>query len=233
MTNMLSLPQGYRAIVFGATGGIGSAFVKSLEDDTNCGEVVALSRSSQPGFDLTDEATIRHAAEAMQGEFHLLIDATGFLSDEIIAPEKSLRALNADTIAKVYELNATGPALLMKHFSKHMPKMKRAIFATLSARVGSIGDNRLGGWYSYRAAKAALNMMMKCTAIEVARNKPESVFASLHPGTVETSLSDPFSGKRERLAPKQSAEQMLSVLDGLKPEESGSFWDYRGNRIEW
>ncbi len=230
---MQSLPQGYRAIVFGATGGIGSAFVKVLERDSKCEEVVKLSRSSDLAFDLTDENTIEVAAKKLDGEFHLLIDATGFLSDAIIAPEKSLRALNASTMAKLYELNAIGPALLMKHFSKLMPRKERAIFATLSARVGSIGDNRLGGWYAYRAAKAALNMMMKCTAIEVARTKPESVFVSLHPGTVVTSLSDPFAGDRERLSPADSARQMLSVIDGLGPEESGSFWDFAGKRVDW
>lgn len=233
MIQMQSLPQGYRAIVFGATGGIGAAFFACLETDANCGEVIGLSRSSDPGFDLTDEATIETAYEKVGGEFHLLVDATGFLSDEIIAPEKSLRALNADTLAKVYQLNAIGPALLMKHFSKRMPRNERSIFVTLSARVGSIGDNRLGGWYAYRAAKSALNMMMKCTAIEVARAKPQSVFASVHPGTVETSLSDPFAGSRDRLTPGQSVEHLLRVIDTLGPEESGSFWDYKGNRIEW
>ncbi|MDJ0612685.1 MAG: SDR family NAD(P)-dependent oxidoreductase [Rhizobiaceae bacterium] len=230
---MQSLPEGYRAIVFGATGGIGSAFVKHLGADKRCSEIIGLSRSSRPSFDLRDEASIQAAAETLGGEFHLLIDATGFLSDEMIAPEKSLRALNAETMAKLYELNAIGPSLLMKHFSKRMPRNERSLFATLSARVGSIGDNRLGGWYSYRAAKAALNMMMKCTAIEVARTRSQSVFASLHPGTVVTSLSEPFAANRERLTPEQATEYLLGVLDGLGPEESGSFWDYRGNRIEW
>ena len=233
MVSMQSLPQGYRAIVFGATGGIGAAFHQHLKQDINCREVIGLSRSSEPAFDLENEVSIRNAADTLVGEFHLLIDATGFLSDATIAPEKSLRALNAQAMAKLYELNTIGPSLLMKHFSKHMPRKERAIFATLSARVGSIGDNRLGGWYAYRAAKTALNMMMKCSAIEVARTKPESVFVSLHPGTVDTSLSDPFAGSRERLAPEQSAEMLLKVIDDLGPQESGSFWDYKGNRVEW
>lgn len=233
MISMQSLPQGYRAIVFGATGGIGAAFHKHLMTDPNCGEVLALSRSSDPAFDFTDESTIQNASEALAGEFHLLIDATGFLSDANVAPEKSLRALNAENMAKLYELNAIGPALLMKHFSRHMPRNERAIFATLSARVGSIGDNKLGGWYAYRAAKTALNMMMKCSAIEIARTKPQSVFLSLHPGTVETSLSDPFAGSRARLRPEQSAGMLLGVMDGLGTDESGSFWDYKGNRVEW
>jgi len=230
---MQSLPQGYRAIVFGATGGIGAAFLNHLGADPLCGEVIGLSRSSDPGFDLSDENTIEHAASSLDGEFHLVIDATGFLSDEMVLPEKSLRMLNADTMAKLYELNAIGPALLMKHFSRKMPKQDRSIFATLSARVGSVGDNRLGGWYSYRAAKAALNMMMKCTAIEIARIKPESVFVSLHPGTVKTSLSEPFAGERDRLTPEQTVQRLLEVIDNLRPEETGSFWDYKGERVKW
>ena len=233
MVSLQSLPQGYRAIVFGATGGIGRGFVQCLESDPNCHEVVRLSRSSKPGIDLMDEHAIAQAADTLEGEFHLLIDATGFLSDELMAPEKSMRALSADNLAKVYELNAIGPVLLLKHFASKMPRKERAFFATLSARVGSIGDNRLGGWYAYRASKAALNMLMKCAAIELSRNRPESVVLSLHPGTVVTSLSDPFAGNKERLAPVQSAQMMLNVLDRVMPNDSGSFWDYRGNRVEW
>ncbi|MEM9331317.1 MAG: SDR family NAD(P)-dependent oxidoreductase [Pseudomonadota bacterium] len=230
---MTSLPQDYRALVFGSTGGIGSAFVEALEADHRCGSVMGLSRSTKPAIDLTSEASITAAFEAISGPLHLIIDATGFLADEIIKPEKSLRALDADNLAKLYELNAIGPALLMKHFSKLMPRDERSIFASLSARVGSISDNSLGGWYAYRASKAGMNMLMKCAAIEVARTRPQSVFVSLHPGTVKTSLSDPFSGDRERLLPDQSATMMLNVLDERSPQESGSFWDYKGEPIEW
>ena len=233
MVSMQSLPQNYRAIVFGSTGGLGSAFADLLEADIRCTEVIGLSRSSSPPIDLTDEETIASAAAKIDGKIHLLIDATGFLADEIIKPEKSLRTVDAENLGKLFELNAIGPALLMKHFSRLMPKDQRSIFATLSARVGSIGDNRLGGWYSYRASKAALNMLVKCTAIELTRTKPETVFVSLHPGTVATSLSDPYSGGRDRLTPDQSATMLLNVLDGLGPEETGSFHDYRGKKIEW
>lgn len=233
MVSMQSLPKDYRAVVAGSTGGIGAAFVELLKQDANCGEVVDFSRSTWPAIDFDNEATIKAAAESMQGEVHLFVDATGFLSDEIIKPEKSLRTLDAANMTRLFELNALGPALLMKHFTPLMPRKERAIFATLSARVGSIGDNSLGGWYSYRASKAALNMFLKCTAIEISRNKPESLCVALHPGTVETSLSDPFSGSRERFTPKHSASQLLAVLDGLRSGQTGTFWDYKGDTIEW
>ncbi len=233
MLSMQSLPKDYRAVVAGSSGGIGSAFVELLKQDENCSEVVEFSRSTWPAINFDDEATIKSAAETIEGEVHLFIDATGFLSDEIIKPEKSLKALDANNMTRLFELNAMGPALLMKHFTPLMPRKERAIFATLSARVGSISDNNLGGWYSYRAAKSALNMYLKCTAIEVARNKPQSICVALHPGTVETSLSDPFAGERERFTPENSAKQMLQVLDGLSSDQTGTFWDYKGDAVEW
>lgn len=233
MLLMKSLPKEYRAVVAGSSGGIGAAFVNHLKQDEHCGEVIELSRSTWPAIRLDDEATIKAAAQSVEGEIHLFLDATGFLSDEIIKPEKSLKTLDAANMVRLFELNAMGPALLMKHFSNLMPRRERSIFATLSARVGSIGDNSLGGWYSYRASKAALNMFMRCAAIEVSRNKPQAVFASLHPGTVETSLSDPFASDRERFTPEQSTLKMLNVLDGLTAEQTGTFWDYKGEAIEW
>ena len=233
MVSMQSLPKDYRAVVAGSTGGIGAAFVNLLKADENCAEIIEFSRSTFPAINFDDEASIKLAAESIEGELHLFIDATGFLADEIIKPEKSLKTLGPQNMTRLFQLNAMGPALLMKHFTPLMPRKSRAVFATLSARVGSIGDNSLGGWYSYRASKAALNMFLKCTAIEVARNKPEAICVALHPGTVETSLSDPFASDRERLTAIGSAQQMLQVLDELKPDQTGSFWDYKGNRIEW
>ncbi len=233
MILMQSLPKDYRAVVVGSTGGIGSAFVDALNMDKNCGELIEFSRSTWPAINFQDEATIENAAKSIEGEISLFIDATGFLSDEIIKPEKSLKTLDPQNMAKLFELNATGPALLMKHFTPLMPRKSRAIFTTLSARVGSISDNSLGGWYSYRASKAALNMFLKCAAIEVARNKPEAICVALHPGTVKTSLSEPFASDRERLTTINSAQKMLKVLDGLNPDQTGSFWDYKGQAIEW
>ena len=233
MLSMRSLPPDYRAVVIGSTGGLGSAFMKLLEQDPACGAVSGFSRSSNPPVDLTNEASIARAAERIDGDVHLIINATGFLSDNEIKPEKALRSLEQSAMAKHFELNSTGPSIIMKHFTKKMPREKRGIFATLSARVGSIGDNALGGWYSYRASKAAQNMLMRCAAIEVARSRPEAVIVALHPGTVETMLSAPFSRNTGRLKPEQSAAMLLEVLDNLPADETGSFWDYRGERVEW
>ena len=233
MTSMDSLPEGYRAIVLGSSGGIGEAFVRLLNGDDRCSEVIEFSRSTDPGFDLADEASIASASENVAGEANLIIDATGFLADDQTSPEKSLRTLEGESLAKLFELNAVGPALLIKHFSRKMPRSGKSVFATLSARVGSIGDNNLGGWYSYRASKAALNMLMRCAAIELSRTKPDSVLVSLHPGTVETTLSEKFAGDRQRLKPDESARLMLGVLDGLGAEETGTFWDHNFKRIEW
>ena len=233
MVEMQSLPDSYRAVVIGSTGGIGAAFVESLKADGKCSEIIELSRSSDPAINFDDEGSIAYAAESIRGEIHLLLDATGFLSDEIIKPEKTLRTIDPAAMGRLFEINTIGPALLMKHFMPLMPKSGRGVFATLSARVGSIGDNQLGGWYSYRASKAALNMLVKCASVELARKNPDLIVTALHPGTVETSLSDPFAGKRDRLQPQTSAQMLLEVLDHLQPKDTGSFWDHRGDRIEW
>ncbi|MFO1168717.1 MAG: SDR family NAD(P)-dependent oxidoreductase [Rhodoblastus sp.] len=222
------------ALVFGARGGIGAAVTKALESSDRHAAVVGVSRAT--GFDLTDEASIARTVEtaAMQGEIRLAIDATGFLHDKGQAPEKSLRDLDAAKLARAFALNAIGPALIMKHLLPRLPRTGRAVFATLSARVGSIGDNRLGGWYGYRASKAALNQMVRTASIELARRAPEAVCVALHPGTVRTALSAPFVGEeRDAVSPDQSAENLLRVIDGLRAEDTGGFFDWRGDRIEW
>ncbi|WP_061931912.1 SDR family NAD(P)-dependent oxidoreductase [Aureimonas sp. AU22] len=227
-----SLPDGYRAIVFGASGGIGGAVVSALEKDPRCAGVTGLSRGD--GFDLEDEASIAAAAGRLDGrEFELLFDATGALVIDGRGPEKALRALDPAVMARQFAVNAIGPALILKHFVPLLPRGRRALFATLSARVGSIGDNHLGGWISYRAAKAALNQIVRTAAVEVARTRPDAVLAALHPGTVATRLSDPFAGSRDRLTPDASAAALLAVLDGLAAERSGCFLAYDGRPIEW
>ena len=161
-----SLANGYRALVFGASGGIGGAIVSLLERDRRCADVIGLSR--RDGFDVEDEASIAVAAVRLgEQEFDLLFDATGALEIDGYGPEKSLRAIDPDAMARQFAVNAIGPALILKHFVPLLPRGRRALFATLSARVGSIGDNRLGGWISYRAAKSALNQIVRTAAVEV------------------------------------------------------------------
>lgn len=222
------------ALVFGARGGIGAALVAALEASQRFSHVAGVSRAD--GFDLTDEASIARVIEsaAAHGEIRLAIDATGFLHDETQAPEKSLRDLDPQKLARAFALNAIGPALIMKHLLPRFPRKERSVFATLSARVGSIGDNRLGGWYGYRASKAALNQFVRTASIELARRSPEAVCVALHPGTVRTDLSAPFvSEDRDAVTPPQSAENLLRVIEGLNATDTGGFFDWRGERVEW
>lgn len=229
---MQSLPDGYRALVIGATGGIGSAFVAALEADPRCGELHRWSRKG--GLDLRDEASIAVEARTLDdNSLHLVVDATGALVIDGTGPEKTLRAIDPAAMAAQFAVNAIGPALLLKHLAPKLARTERAIFATLSARVGSITDNRLGGWISYRASKAALNQIVRTAAIEIARTRPGALVVSLHPGTVATALSDPFAGDRDRLDASDSASLLLHVLDELPAEQSGSFFAYDGKRIDW
>ena len=225
--------SGKRALVIGASGGIGRAIAEVLSTDDSYTELVSLSRVSEPPIDITNEDSVAKPAEMLDGEFDLIFNATGFLSNNDIQPEKSLRAISVEKMSHLYAINTIGPVLLLKHFNRFLPKDRRGVFASLSARVGSIGDNKLGGWYAYRASKAAQNMVLKTASIEIARNRPQSIVVALHPGTVATALSDRFAGNRERLTPQESAKMMLGVIDTLKPSDTGSFFDYRGDRIEW
>lgn len=198
--------------------------------------MLSLSRSSAPPLDLLDEESIAEAAQwaASQGDIRLVIDATGFLHDAQFQPEKSWRNLDPAHMTKAFAINAVGPALLMKHFLPLLPREGRSVFATLSARVGSIGDNALGGWYSYRASKAALNQFVRTAAVELRRRAPQAICVSLHPGTVETALSSPFhkTGLAVR-PPVEAAQALLSVINGLQPDQSGGFYDYTGQSVPW
>ena len=231
---MDSLGSGYRAAVIGATGGIGSAFVAALAADPNCAAVTRLARSSEPPLDLEDEASIRAAAEHLAtaaGTLELVIDATGALTIDGRGPEKSLRQIDPAVMQRAFAINATGPALLFKHFAPLLPRRRRALFATLSARVGSITDNRRGGWISYRASKAALNQIVQTAAIEIAFRHPEAVCVGLQPGTVRTRLSEPFARGTGILEPADAVARLLRVLDRLQPGDSGGLFDHAGERI--
>lgn len=232
---MTSLGDGYSALIIGASGGIGSAFCQVLDADPACRSLSRLSRRDD-GLDVTDDVSVQRAAETLASvgqSFDLIVCATGALTIEGRGPEKTIRTLDAEAMARQFALNAIGPALVLKHFAPLLSKNRRAMFAALSARVGSIGDNRLGGWISYRAAKAALNQIIRTSAIEIARSNPQSLVVALHPGTVATTLSEKFSGGHDRLAPPDSAARLLSVLDGLGPDRSGGFFAYDGAPIDW
>ncbi|GAC1675195.1 MAG: SDR family oxidoreductase [Steroidobacteraceae bacterium] len=231
-----SFPQGGVAVIFGAAGGIGSALTEVLRADGSFTSVLGFSRSTAPAIDLLDEASVEHAAAfaAASGEVRLVIDATGFLHDERQVPEKSWRELDAAKLARSFALNAIGPALLMKHVLPMLPRKGKAVFATLSARVGSIADNRLGGWYAYRASKAALNQLVRTSAIELARRSPEALCVALHPGTVATPLSAPFATAGLRVhQPIEAAHHLLTVVDRLAAGSTGGFFDWRGQAVPW
>jgi NAD(P)-dependent dehydrogenase (short-subunit alcohol dehydrogenase family) len=232
-TLMRSLSHGYSALVLGANGGIGQAFRRQLEMDGGCGKVVCLSRR-EDGFDVTDEDSVLRAAYRLKSEsFDLILCATGALTINGLGPERSLRQVSQHSMMAQFAVNAVGPALVLKHFVPLLARRKRVIFAVLSARVGSIGDNALGGWISYRSSKAALNQIVHTAAIEVTRANASSLLIAVHPGTVETELSAPFSSGHKRFEPDDAARRILEMLDGLAPDRTGGFFAYDGTAIVW
>ncbi|WGL62634.1 SDR family oxidoreductase [Pseudomonas sp. CW003PS] len=228
-----SFGSGYRALVIGASGTLGQAFSALLRADPNCASVRELSRTSSPSLDLEVPGSIAEAATALadEGPYQLILHTAGLLHRDGIAPEKSLAAIEADALQAVFQVNALGPALVLRHF---LPLLdKQGAMAMLSAKVGSIGDNRLGGWYAYRSSKAALNMLIKTAAIELARSKPRARLLALHPGTVISPLSQPFRGAAAARPAEQAAAEMLRVINGLGAEHSGSFHAYDGQQLPW
>ncbi|WP_349371931.1 SDR family NAD(P)-dependent oxidoreductase [Salinarimonas sp.] len=227
------------AIVVGASGGIGAALLAALEADGRFRPVIGVSRASDPPLDVADEATIAAFAAGLDARLagaplSLVIDATGLLHDETLGPERSWREITPEAMARAFAVNATGPALLIKHLAPRLAREGKATFATLSAKVGSIGDNRIGGWYAYRASKAALNQIVKTAAVELGRRRPQALCVALHPGTVDTRLTAPFAKAGLSVAtPAIAAERLIAVLDSLAPAQSGGFFDYRGERLPW
>ena len=219
-----------RALVVGASGGIGAALAADLA--ARGWSATGLSRRAV-GLDVTDEASVARCLSALEPGFDLVIVATGALEIGAHRPEKSLRALDPAALAAQFAVNAMGPALVLKHALRLMPRDRRAVFAALSARVGSIGDNRLGGWYSYRAAKAALNQLIHTAAVEVERTHPQAVVVSLHPGTVATGFAEKYVGSHPTVSPAVAAANLLRVVEGLGPEDTGGFFDWRGEAVAW
>jgi NAD(P)-dependent dehydrogenase (short-subunit alcohol dehydrogenase family) len=213
-----------RALVLGDSGGIGAAIRACLKADG--WEVTGLSRRAD-GFDVTSEASVESHLGRLAPGFDLIFVATGALG----TPEKALSQLSVEELQAQFLVNAVGPALILKHAARLLPRDRPAHFAALSARVGSIGDNGLGGWYSYRTAKAALNQLLHTAAIELKRKYPQLVVACLHPGTVETEFTRDYP--REKLAPEVAARALLEVLLALGPAQSGQFFDYKGKPVPW
>lgn len=237
-------PDQSTAAIFGASGGIGSALCELLHHQgyariyagSRSGKVPSGSAIRPFTFDLADEASIVAAAGQMADHPpDLVMVATGVLTLESgEGPERSLRKLDAEMMQQVFLLNTIGPALIAKHVLPLLARDGRSVFAALSARVGSIGDNRMGGWHSYRASKAALNMLIRNFAIEMARTHKQSVIVGLHPGTVDTQLSEPFQNglpQGQLTTPAQSAAYLLDVLGKLGPQDSGGIYDWAGKRI--
>jgi len=219
------------ALVIGASGAIGGAFVELLNEDGRYTRVIRLGRATAPSLDLAAPQSISAAAAALgqQGPFDLILLASGILHGEGFMPEKSLEAINHHQLMATFQANTFGPALVMQQF---LPLLAAdGVFAVLSAKVGSIEDNRLGGWYSYRASKAALNMLIKTAAIEAARRWPGKRLVALHPGTVTSNLSRPF--RPQARPPREAAADMLKVLEGLGANDSGGFFSYSGERLPW
>ncbi len=219
-----------QALVIGASGGIGSALVAELA--AQGWQVTGRSRS-EDGLDVTDEASVAEHLGALEGPFQRIIIATGALEIDGYTPEKALKHLEAPGMAAQFALNTIGPALVMKHALPLLARDAPAVLAALSARVGSIGDNRFGGWHSYRASKAALNQIIRGAAIELGRSHKQAVCVALHPGTVATAFTEKYLGRHPAVPPSEAAQNLLRVIDGLTPEQTGRFFDWAGKEVVW
>ena len=219
-----------RALVFGASGGIGQAFSRFLENKLGSENVVKISRSID-GFEISDEEKILKFSQSIEGSFNLIINATGVLQTSEEGPEKTINVVKQKSMIDMMTINAIGPALLMKTFSKKLDKTKFSVFVNLSARVGSITDNRLGGWISYRSSKAALNQIIKTSSIEINRRNKNAICVGLHPGTVKTSFTEKFQNTTETISPDESVKMMMNVVENLSVDDNGYCFAYDGKVI--
>ena len=219
-----------RALIIGASGGIGRALTEYFEAQGV--HVTGLSRSAD-GLDLRDEPSVARVLGALKGTFDTIIVATGALNIDGAEPEKQLAAIEASAMADQFAVNAIGPALCLKYASHLLPKTGRSVFAVLTARVGSIGDNRMGGWYSYRAAKAAANQIVHTAAIEIARKRKDAIVVALHPGTVATPFTAKYAGRHPTVPPAEAASNIATVLNALSTAQTGEFFDWAGEIVPW
>ncbi len=227
------------ALVVGGTGGLGAALVQALHQDAQYSQVLSLGRSTVPALDYADEASLATSAQwvatqCANAPLRTVIVATGYLHTDGAGPERTWSQLDAAYLQRIMLVNAIGPALLVKHFAPLLARDRITRWAMLSAKVGSIGDNALGGWYGYRASKAALNQIVKTTSIEMTRRCKLSVCVAIHPGTVATGLSDPFSKTGLNVRPPEvAAAEILQVVHALQPAQTGGFYDYKGESLPW
>ena len=219
-----------RALVFGSSGGIGQAFSRFLENKLGSENVVKISRSFD-GFEISDEEKIFKLSESIEGSFNLIINATGVLQTTEEGPEKTINVVKQKSMIDMMTINAIGPALLLKNFSKKLDKAKFSVFVNLSARVGSITDNRLGGWISYRSSKAALNQIIKTSSIEIHRRNKNAICVGLHPGTVKTRFTEKFQNTTETISPDESVKMMMNVVENLSVDDNGYCFAYDGKVI--
>ena len=219
-----------RALIFGTSGGIGLAFSKFLENKLGTENVVKVSRSID-GFDISDEENVLKFSETIEGSFNLIINAIGVLQTTEIGPEKTINAIKQKSMIDTMTINAIGPALLLKNFSKKLDKTKFSVFVNLSARVGSITDNRLGGWISYRSSKAALNQIIKTSSIEINRRNKNAICVGLHPGTVKTRFTEKFQNTTETISPDESVKMLMNVVENLSVDDNGYCFAYDGTVI--
>ena len=218
-----------KALVIGESGGIGGALAQALR---NRGDAVTGLSRRKDELDVTDPASVAAIIGRLDGPYELILVATGILAPKGCSPEKSLAAVDPGMMAQVMAVNAIGPALVLREVPRLLPRQGRSVAAVLTARVGSIGDNRLGGWYSYRASKAAANQIVRCAAIEIGRRRKEAIVVALHPGTVATPFTADYSD-RARQEPAEAASRLLAVVDGLTVQQSGMFFDHEGSEVPW
>ena len=218
------------ALIIGTSGGIGKAVADAL---TARGTVVTTLSRSEDGFDVTDPASVASGLGKLDGPFDLIFVAIGVLAPKGLNPEKSLAAIDASAMAETVAVNAIGPALIFQHAARLLPKDRRSVTAVLSARVGSIADNQIGGWHSYRASKAAANQIIKGASIEIKRSHKQAIVVALHPGTVETPFTASYAGRHKMVTATDAASNLLGTIDGLTPDQTGSFFDYAGVEIPW
>jgi NAD(P)-dependent dehydrogenase (short-subunit alcohol dehydrogenase family) len=219
-----------KALIIGASGGIGTALARLCEYQ---GYVVKTLSRRVDGLDITNEESVKAAAKNISGGLDLIVIATGALEVDGHKPERTIQSMTAESLTKHFETNALGPALLLKHFTQKLTKTRRSIVVVMSARIGSIGDNSLGGWVSFRTSKAALNQIVRTTAIELERKKPNAICIAYHPGTVETNLSHKYLKNRQSVSAHDAAHDLMTVMDKLTVLDTGHFIDWAGKPIEW